>query len=115
MARLLLESTAARLPAALDAIEAMTTPKNKSPRRRVRTPSKGGGSRSWVKITSVEDPANYTGSVYTAPTGSLIKSGVTIKVFGATSNEFQVGYASFADLVTEEGAEVYYIDGAVLG
>jgi hypothetical protein len=117
MAKLLKDETAKRLIPALDAVEAMAQPRNRATRRRVRTSGgAGGASRSWVVITSVTDAANYIGTEQKGPSDStVVKSGITIKVYGATANEFTEGFKAFADKVKENGADVYYIDGAILG
>jgi hypothetical protein len=115
MAKLISNRDAARLGPALNAIESMTQPKNRASRRRVR--SKGGGSvRQWVEITSVTDPSTYIGKLYDFPDGDIEETGITIKVYGATSNEYKVGYSAFADKSKDgSGNEVYYIDGYLLG
>lgn len=72
----------------------------------------GGGSRSYIEITSVTDAANYIGIVLNNPIDlETIKSGVAISVPGAITNEFQVGYRDFADLSNG----IYYPDGTLLG
>lgn len=115
MAKLLSDSDAARLGPALNAIESMTQPKNRSSRRRIRTIS-SGSVRQWVEITSVVSPSEYIGNLYDFPDGSVDEAGITIKVFGATSNEYKEGYAAFADKSTNsDGDDIYYIDGYLLG
>ena len=72
----------------------------------------GGGSRAYVIITAVTDPANYVGDVITGPDdATIITVGVAIKVKNATANEFAIGYPNFADVV----GDVYWLDGFVLG
>lgn len=72
----------------------------------------GGAERPYVIITSVVDAANYKGDVLGGPDDPTVKeTGVNIKVPGATSNDFSVGYTAFSDLVSS----VYYLDGFLLG
>lgn len=116
MAKLLSDRDAARLGPALNAIESMTQKKNRTSRRRVRTKSSGGSVRQWVQITSVTSPNSYIGDLYESPDGDVEESGISISVYGATSNEYKVGYAAFADKSEDaSGNEVYYIDGYLLG
>jgi hypothetical protein len=115
MAKFLSDRSAQRLGPALDAIESLAPRKNNAPRRRIR--SVGGGSvRQWVKITSVTSPSEYIGDLYDFPDGSATQTGIKISVYGASSNEYNVGYAAFADKSTDSaGEDVYYIDGYLLG
>ena len=72
----------------------------------------GGGGRAYVVITAVTDAANYVGDVITGPDDpTIITVGVAIKVKNATSNEFNIGYDDFADVI----GEIYWLDGDVLG
>lgn len=72
----------------------------------------GGAERPYVIITSVIDAENYKGNVLGGPDDPTVKeTGVNIKVPGATSNDFSVGYTAFSDLVSS----VYYLDGFLLG
>ena len=88
--------------------------KRNAPRRRIR--SLGGSVRQWVVITSVTSPSEYVGDLYNFPGGSATQTGIKISVYGASSNEYNVGYAAFADKSTNtDGEDVYYIDGYLLG
>ena len=112
MAKLLSNQDAAELPAIFEAVRNMTTSTRGRPIRRDRGGTGSAGSRAYVVITAVTDPANYTGNVITSPDDStVIDTGVDIKVTGAVSNEFAIGYEAFADNV--DG--VYYPDGFLLG
>lgn len=74
--------------------------------------SSGGAERPFVIITEVIDAATYIGNVLTSPDDStIIKSDVSIKVRGATSNDYSVDADGFCDLVDA----VYYLSGGVLG
>jgi|11BtaG_2_1085332.scaffolds.fasta_scaffold14740_2 hypothetical protein len=116
MAKLISNRDGQRLGPALDAIEAMTQPKNRASRRRVRSVSSGGSVRKWVVITSVINPNEYMGELYDYPDGELEEPSIKILVYGAESNEFESGYAAFADKAEDSnGDEVYYIDGFLLG
>ena len=78
--------------------------------------SRGGSERPWVEITSVTSPSEYIGDLYDFPDGSATQTGIKISVYGASTNEYQVGYAAFADKSTNsDGEDVYYIDGYLLG
>ena len=78
--------------------------------------SRGGSERPWVEITSVISPSEYIGDLYDFPDGSATETGIKINVYGASSNEYNVGYAAFADKTTDsDGEDVYYIDGYLLG
>jgi hypothetical protein len=113
MAKVLSDNTANRLMIALDVVDNLPAPTRGQSRRRVRTKSKGGGGaeRPYVVITSVTDAANYVGDVLTSPADpTVVKSAVTIKVKGALSNPFNIGYESFSDLVDD----IYYLDGLLL-
>ena len=71
----------------------------------------GSGVRAYVVITSSASASTYTGNVLKGPgQSSIVKTSVSIKVFGATENPLSVGYANFADLV--DG--VYYLNGDLL-
>ena len=72
----------------------------------------GGAERPFIIITSVIDAANYIGNVLTSPDDpAVLKTGVIIKVPGATSNDYSVGATGFCDLVDD----VYYLSGGGLG
>lgn len=71
----------------------------------------GGAAREWVVITAVNSPSSYVGDVYDKPGGSVKETGVDIGVFGASTNEYNVGYGAFAD----KSEDIYYIDGYLLG
>ena len=111
MAKLLTDETAAELPSIFEAVRNMQQETHTRPRRRIR--SLGGGTeRAYVIITSVISPSSYIGNVLTSPTDStVIATGVSIGVSGATANPFNVGYPAFSDKVDD----VYYIDGYLLG
>ena len=114
MAKFLSDRSAQRLGPALDAIESLAQRKNNAPRRRIR--SLGGSVRQWVQITSVTSPSEYIGDLYDFPGGAATQTGIKIGVFGASTNEYNVGYAAFADKSTNtDGEDVYYIDGYLLG
>ena len=114
MAKFLSDRSAQRLGPALDAIESLAPRKNNAPRRRIR--SVGGSVRQWVKITSVTSPSEYIGDLYDFPDGSAIQTGIKISVYGASTNEYNVGYPAFADKSTNaDGEDIYYIDGYLLG
>ena len=114
MAKFLSDRSAQRLGPALDAIESLAPKKRNAPRRRIR--SLGGSVRQWVVITSVTSPSEYVGDLYNFPGGSATQTGIKISVYGASSNEYNVGYAAFADKSTNtDGEDVYYIDGYLLG
>ena len=116
MAKFLSDRSAQRLGPALDAIESLAPRKRNAPRRRIRSSNEGGSVRKWVVITGVTSPSEYTGSLYEGPEGELEEEGVTVAVFGATSNAFETGYAAFADQAKDsEGNDVYYLDGYLLG
>jgi hypothetical protein len=115
MAKFLSDRSAQRLGPALDAIESLAPRKRNAPRRRIRSSSKGGSVRQWIIVTSSSSPSEYTGDVYTGPNGDLVEEGVTVKVNGATANAFEEGYAAFGDKVEEDGEDVYYLDGYLLG
>lgn len=79
-----------------------------------------GGSyeKPWVEITTVDSPSEYTGNVLEYPGGPVKEDGegVLIKVFGATANSYEEGYAAFAEKNTDDsGEDVYYLDGYLLG
>ena len=80
--------------------------------RRVRSVGGGGSVRSYVRITAVIDPENYTGDILNGPDDTTEKeTGITIKVKGATANAYSIGYSNFAD----KSGDVYYLDGSLLG
>ncbi len=104
---------------ALPIVESLEGGVNRRTRRRVRT---GGpaAERKYVVITSVERPEEYTGNVIAGPYDDTISTtGVQIRVPGATSNEFEVGYEAYADASTQEidgkQTTVYILDGYLLG
>lgn len=114
MAKFLSDRSAQRLGPALDAIESLAPRKRNAPRRRIR--SLGGSVRQWVKITSVTSPSEYVGDLYQFPDGPVTQTEIKISVYGASTNEYYVGYAAFADKSTNtDGEDVYYIDGYLLG
>ena len=111
MAKLLSNQHAEELPRIFEAVRNMEQSTRGRPIRRDRGIG-GGGSRSYVIITAVTDAANYTGNVITSPDDpTIIDTGIAIKVSGAGSNPFEVGYAAFMDSVDD----VYYADGFLLG
>ena len=85
--------------------------------------SQGGGAaenRPWVVITSISSPGVYVGSSYDEPGGTLTEADISIKlkpVHDITpTNDFEVGWADFADVVTNSnGDKTYYINGFMLG
>jgi len=80
-------------------------------RRIVRQRGGGGGVRAYVVITAVTDAANYVGNVLKGPgQTTIVTTGVSISVFGATENPLPVGYTNFADKVED----VYYLNGDLL-
>ena len=121
MAKFLSDRSAQRLGPALDAIESLAPRKRNAPRRRIR--SVGGGAaenRPWVVITSISSPGVYVGSSYDEPGGTLTEADISIKlkpVHDITpTNDFEVGWADFADVVTNSnGDKTYYINGFMLG
>jgi len=110
MAKLLTDETAAELPSIFEAVRNMQQETHTRPRRRIRSLG-GGGTRSYVEITSVSSPSEYIGDVYSGPGGDITETGVSILVANATSNEFEVGYSNFAD----KADDIYYLDGYLLG
>lgn len=115
MAKFLSDRSAQRLGPALDAIESLAPRKNNAPRRRIRSVG-GGVSEYWVTITSVTSPSEYVGTVREEPTGTVLESDANITVYGATANEFAVGYADWAKKKTNSGGDdIYYLNGYLLG
>lgn len=101
----------------IGATEGMPTEARAPSARRIRSiGGGGGGTRSYVAITAVTDSANYIGDILNNPEdATIIKTGVNIKVIGATANAYTVGYKAFADSGTDDlGDTYYYIDGFLL-
>jgi hypothetical protein len=112
MARVLSENTYQRMMTSIGTTEGLAGPSRAPSVRRVRSVGGGGSVRSYVKITAVTDPENYTGDILNGPDDETIKeTGVSIKVKGATANAYIVGYTAFAD----KSGDVYYLDGFLLG
>jgi len=113
MARVLSENTYQRMMTSIGTTEGLAGPSRAPSVRRVRTGGTGAGSvRSYVKITAVTDPENYTGDILNGPDDETIKeTGISIKVKGATANAFSIGYSDFAD----KSGDAYYLDGFLLG
>lgn len=113
MAKLLTDETAAELPAIFEAVRNMQQETHTRPRRRIR--SLGGGTRSYVSITSITIPGVYVGDVLTSPTDiTVLKSDVDIVLLNATNNALEVGDAAFADMVAGDSGDVYYLQSVLL-
>lgn len=113
MARVLSETTYRRMMGSIGVTEGLPTESRMPSVRRIRSTGGGdGGTRSYVIITAVTDPANYIGNVITSPEDpTVVTADVAIKVSGATANEFEIGYSNFAD----KSGDIYYLSGGLLG
>ncbi|MGB2265090.1 MAG: hypothetical protein ACPH3C_07875 [Glaciecola sp.] len=112
MAKLLSDQTAEELPAIFETVRNIQQATRGESKRRDRGIGGAAASRAYVIITGVTNPATYTGNVLKGPDDSEVKkTGVAIRVKGATSNEFEIGYAAFADL--SNGS--YWLNGSLLG
>lgn len=115
MGKFLKDSTAIRMLNSIDFTESFPQGRRAQNRRVIRTIA-AGSVRSYIEITSVKSASEYTGNVLEFPGGEAIKEGIAIEVIGAASNEYQVGYSTFADKAkNSDGDEVYFIDGYLLG
>ncbi|MEE9352576.1 MAG: hypothetical protein V3U78_09970 [Thiotrichaceae bacterium] len=118
MSKLLSDQTASRMLNSIQVTENLTS-QTRAPKRRIvrQRRASGGGTRSYVIITSFIDAENYIGNVITSPFDStIITPDVKIVVKDGTTNAFDVGYTNFADLTTfTDGTERYMLDGYLLG
>ncbi len=117
MARVLSENTYKRMMASISTTEGLPTEARAPSVRRIRSPGGGGGgTRSYVKITSVTSPSTYVGDVIVGPDdGTPLIEDIVIKVENALLNAFDVGYSSFADKYTNgSGVDEYYLAALLL-
>ena len=117
MARVLSETTYKRMMTSIGATEGMPTEARAPSARRIRSiGGGGGGTRSYVVITSVNSASSYVGDVITSPDdNTVITEDVNIKVENASTNAFEVGYSSFADKSKDGGGnDVYYLAALLL-
>ncbi len=113
---LLSKSKALEIQQTIDIVRNISQAKNQKSRRRIRSiQGQESSIRSYVVIRSSSSASDYTGDVLEGPAGSVIETGVSIRVNEATANPYENGKGAFADKVTENGADVYYIEGYLLG
>ncbi len=113
MAKFLSDRDATRLGPALNAIEALTQPKNKASRRRIR--SKGGRpSRSYIKfIDEFTCDAWDSYSDFTAGEDP-VNEGASVIAPNLTSNAFEEGDEGYADETTDSNGDPAYVVDAYL-